>query len=85
MQIVIWQGGRDLSELTRTFVSVYSVWVSQILSLVQGDEAAPGEGSEAGVHRVDRVGLLAELPGEDPRRPEGDARRHVGQLVDGGH
>ena len=25
---------RDLSELTRTFVSVYSVWVSQILSLV---------------------------------------------------
>ena len=32
--IVYLARGRDLSELTRMFVSVYSVWVSQILSLI---------------------------------------------------
>ena len=43
MQIVIWQGA--LSELTRTFVSVYSVWVSQVLSLVGTELTQKAAGS----------------------------------------
>ena len=80
--------GREIDALTRKPNKWMRGWVSPARFISSrasnlANPAAPDEGTEAGVHCVDRVGVLAELPGEDPGGAEGDARRHVGQLVDG--